>query len=86
MNKTNAMRQLDQAKIGYEVLEYDVPYEEFSGVKVAEVLGMDVSACYKTLALRNSHDIYVCVIPVDKEIGLKKCAGSLASRALRWSL
>ena len=82
MNKTNAMRQLDKAGIGYEVLEYDVPMEEFSGQRVAEVLGMDEKACYKTLALKNGHDIYICVISVDREIDLKKCAKELGVKNL----
>ena len=80
MSKTNALRQLDRAGIKYEVLEYDIPYEEFSGTRVAETLGMDMGACYKTLALRNGHDIYICVIPVNREIDLKKCAQEIGVR------
>lgn len=72
MNKTNAMRALDKAKVDYEVLEYDIPKEEFTGEKVSEFLGQDPDICYKTLALKHEHDIYVCVIPVNKELDLKK--------------
>ena len=49
MNKTNAMRQLDRAKIKYEVLEYDIPYEEFSGIRVAQVLNMDMDMLLQLL-------------------------------------
>ena len=82
MMKTNAMRILDRVKIAYEVLEYDIPKEEFNGERVSELLGIDENSCYKTLALRNGHDIYICVIPVNKEIDLKKCARELGVKNL----
>ena len=72
--KTNAMRQLDSANIDYEIVEYDLPIEEFDGNKVSEILGLKEEMCYKTLGLKNNHDIYICVISVNKEIDLKKCA------------
>lgn len=74
MNKTNAMRMLDRGKIGYEVLEYDLDKDLFSGEAVSDLLGLDYSQCYKTLALRHEHDIYICVISVKDELDLKKCA------------
>lgn len=75
--KTNAMRMLDSAKIKYEVLEYSIEKDKFSGEAVSDLIGMDYSSCYKTLALKHEHDIYICVIPVNKEIDLKKCAKEL---------
>jgi len=72
--KTNAMRMLDQAKIPYEVLEYDLDKDLFSGEKVSDLLGLEYSQCYKTLALRHDHDIFICVISVKDELDLKKCA------------
>lgn len=80
--KTNAMRLLDRDKIQYEVIEYDIPKKEFSGMKVSEVLGMDPKSMYKTLALRNGNDIYICVIPVNSEIELKKCAKEIGVKSL----
>ena len=75
--KTNAMRLLDSAKIKYDIVEYDLPMEEFNGNRVSEIIGMDKKSCYKTLGLKNNHDVYICVISVDKEIDLKKCAKEL---------
>ena len=75
--KTNAMRMLDQAKIKYEVLEYEIAKEEFSGAAVSDLLGIDKKACYKTLGLIHDHDIYICVISTADEIDLKKCAKEL---------
>ena len=37
-NKTNAMRMLDSAKIKYEVLEYDLDKDLFSGEAVSDLL------------------------------------------------
>lgn len=74
MNKTNAMRMLDRAKISYEVLEYDLDKDLFSGEAVSDLLGLEYAQCYKTLALRHEHDIYICVISVKDELDLKKCA------------
>ena len=77
MNKTNAMRMLDSAKIKYEVLEYSIDMNDFSGVAVSNLLGLDAKACYKTLGLIHEHDIYICVISTSDEIDLKKCAKAL---------
>lgn len=80
--KTNAMRLLDAAKIKYKVLTYELPFEQFDGVRVSNLLGLDLKMCYKTLALKNNHDLYVCVIPVDTEIDLKKCAKEIGVKNL----
>lgn len=80
--KTNAMRLLDRDKIKYEVIEYDIPKEEFTGLKVAQELNMNPKSMYKTLALKNNHDIYICVIAVDDELDLKKCAKEIGVKNL----
>lgn len=80
--KTNAMRLLDAAKIKYKVLTYELPFEQFDGERVSNLLGLDLKMCYKTLALKNNHDLYVCVIPVDTEIDLKKCAKEIGVKNL----
>ena len=75
--KTNAMRILDSAKLKYEVLEYDLNKDLCSGEAVSDLLGMDYSECYKTLALKHEHDVFICVISVKDELDLKKCAKAL---------
>ena len=80
--KTNAMRLLDQAKIPYVSIEYSIEKDKFSGTAVSDLIGMDHKACYKTLALKHEHDIYICVITVDEEIDLKKCAKQLEVKNL----
>ena len=80
--KTNAMRMLDRAKIKYEVLEYTIDKDQFSGEAVSDLLGLEYRQCYKTLALCHEHDIYICVISVADEIDLKKCAKQIGVKNL----
>lgn len=75
MNKTNAARLLDKAKISYELVAYDVDEENLAATHVAEQLGEDISQVFKTLVLRGDKTgIFVCVIPGDAEVDLKKAA------------
>ena len=80
--KTNAMRMLDQAKIKYEVLEYSIDRDKFSGEAVSDLLGLEYRQCYKTLALLHEHDVYICAISVADEIDLKKCAKAIGVKNL----
>lgn len=82
MKKTNAMRMLDNAHIDYEVLEYSIDKDKFSGEAVSDLLGLEYSQCYKTLALFHEHDLYICVISVKDEIDLKKCAKEIGIKNL----
>ena len=73
--KTNVMRLLDRAKIPYESREYAFSEEDLSGVHAADVLGLPYGQVFKTLVLRGDKTGYfVCCIPVDREIDLKKAA------------
>lgn len=75
INKTNAARLLDRAKIGYELVPYEVDENNLAATHVAEQLGEDIAQVFKTLVLRgDKHGIFVCVIPGDKEVDLKKAA------------
>ena len=74
--KTNAMRILDSNKINYKMYSYESKKgEHLDGVEVAHQIGKDVSQVYKTLVAQGgSKNIYVYVIPVDKNLDLKKAA------------
>ena len=76
------MRMLDQAKIRYEVLEYSIDKDKFSGEAVSDLLGLEYEQCYKTLGLVHEHDVYICVISVADEIDLKKCAKAIGVKNL----
>ena len=75
MNKTNAMRRLDAARIPYEVKEYTVDENDLSGVHIAEQIGLPFEQVFKTLVAKGDKTgIVVFCIPVDKEIDLKRAA------------
>lgn len=73
--KTNALRLLDKAKIAYSVHEYHFDENDLAAVHVAEELGEDIERVFKTLVLRGERTgLFVCVVPGDKEVDLKKAA------------
>ena len=52
VEKTNAARLLDRAKIAYELVPYRVDEEHLAATHVAEQLGEDIATVFKTLVLR----------------------------------
>lgn len=73
--KTNAMRLLDQSKVSYEIMTYDVADGKIDGLSVAEKTGKSGQTVFKTLVTAGaSKQNYVFVIPVDKELDMKKAA------------
>ena len=75
IEKTNAVRLLDRAKIAYELVPYRVDGEHLAATHVAEQLGEDIATVFKTLVLRGDRTGYfVCVVPGDHEVDLKAAA------------
>jgi Cys-tRNA(Pro)/Cys-tRNA(Cys) deacylase len=75
INKTNAARLLDKAKIAYELIPYEVDESDLSAVHVADQLGENVDQVFKTLVLQGDKTgHFVCVVPGDKEVNLKLAA------------
>jgi len=73
--KTNALRQLDAAKIPHRTYTYDAPGGFLDGVSVAKAVGLETERVFKTLVTQGaSREYYVCVIPVACELDLKKAA------------
>lgn len=73
--KTNAARLLDRAKIGYELVAYEVDEADLSAVHVTQQLNEPVEQVFKTLVLKGDRSGYfVCVIPGAEELDLKKAA------------
>ncbi len=73
MNKTNAMRYLENEGIPYEVISYSSSDGKIDGVSVADKVGESVECVYKTLVCRGD-DVFVVVLPVHREVNLKKLA------------
>ena len=75
IEKTNAARLLDRAKIAYDLVPYTVDEDNLAATHVAEELGEDIATVFKTLVLRGDRaGLFVCVIPGDKEVDLKAAA------------
>lgn len=80
--KTNALRMLDRAKINYAPHTYECG-EFIDGVHIAEMLGQAPEATFKTIVtVGKSGKYYVFVLPVDKELDLKKCARAAEEKSV----
>ena len=80
--KTNAMRILDKNKIPYKVNFYDCD-EFIDGVHIADMLSQPYDSTFKTLVTKGkSGEYFVFVIPIDKELDLKKAAKSVGEKSV----
>lgn len=80
--KTNVMRILDKKKIKYKTYCY-ANTEAISGVEVASVLNQNPNQVFKTLVtIGKTRTNYVFVIPVEKELDLKKAAKSVGEKSV----
>lgn len=78
--KTNVMRLLDQKKIPYNTYCY-ADTDAVSGTEVAAVLGQNPCQVFKTLVtVGKSGANYVFVIPVERELSLKKAAKAVGEK------
>ena len=82
MEKTNVMRILQQNKIEY-VSYYYGDTDAISGTEVAGVLKENPDQVFKTLVTVGSSKInYVFLVPVNKELDLKKAAKSVGEKSV----
>lgn len=82
-DKTNVMRVLEQHKIAYKPHEYPHGKDAVDGVSVAELLGQNPNQVFKTLVARGkSGGFHVFVIPVAKELDLKKAAKAAGEKSV----
>ena len=71
------MRILDSKKINYKTYDYSNT-DALSGIEVATVLNQNINQVFKTLVTKdNQNKLHVFLIPVSKELDLKKCAKSI---------
>ncbi len=80
--KTNVMRILQQNKIEY-VSYYYGDTDAISGTEVADVLKENPDQVFKTLVTVGSSKInYVFLVPVNKELDLKKAAKTVGEKSV----
>ena len=76
------MRILDSKKIKYNSYSY-VNTDAISGVDVAAAIGADVNQVFKTLVtVGKTNNHYVFVVPVQKELDLKKAAKAVNEKSI----
>lgn len=81
MEKTNVMRILDQKKVPYTPHRYDTSATD--GMSVAALTGSDPASVFKTLVtVGASKRNYVFVIPVCRELDLKKAAKAVGEKSI----
>ena len=82
VQKTNAMRLLDQKKITYTIREY--PQNGPVAAKdVAQYLKQPADRLFKTLVTTdNNHGYYVFCLPGDHELDLKKAASLVGAKKI----
>jgi Cys-tRNA(Pro)/Cys-tRNA(Cys) deacylase len=81
-DKTNVMRVLEQKKVPYK--GYSFPeVTATNGVEIAEVLGENPDQVFKTLVTcGKTKAYYVFVIPVARELDLKKAAKAVGEKSI----
>lgn len=80
--KTNAMRILERKKIYYEVHRYKCK-EFIDGIAIADMLHEPYERVFKTLVtVGKSREYFVFVIPIHRELDLKKAAKSVGEKSV----
>lgn len=81
IQKTNAARLLDRAKIQYELIPYEYDENDLAANHVADALGEDINCVFKTLVLHGDKcGYFVCVVPGNCEVDLKKAAKAAGAK------
>lgn len=82
INKTNACRLLDQKKVPYELIPYEVDENDLGAQHIADQLGEDIHQVFKTLVLKGDKSgHFVCVVPGGDEVDLKKTAKATGNKS-----
>lgn len=81
--KTNVMRILEKEKVNYNANYYPHKNEAVDGVHVALLTGKNPDYVFKTLVtVSNKKEYFVFVIPVAKELDLKKAAKAVGAKSV----
>lgn len=84
MRKTNAARILDQQRVIYDLLEYEVDENDLSAENVARKIGKPIEKVFKTLMLHGDKTgEIVAVIPGNCEVDLKAMAAISGNKRCR---
>lgn len=79
--KTNAMRILESMKIPFTHYTYECG-EFIDGLQIADKLSLPYEKVYKTLVTRGARDYFVFVIPIARELDMKKAARAVGEKSV----
>jgi Cys-tRNA(Pro)/Cys-tRNA(Cys) deacylase len=75
MKKTNAARYLDDLKIDYKLVEYEIDESDLSAESVARKVGLPAEQVFKTLIVRGDKTgVFMTCIPGNAELDVKAIA------------
>lgn len=76
------MRILERQKVDYEMIVYECG-NFIDGLHSAEISGVPASQSFKTLVMQGkSRQFYVFVIPVNREVDMKKAAKAVGEKSV----
>ncbi|TDO97410.1 Cys-tRNA(Pro) deacylase [Marinomonas balearica] len=81
---TPAINQLKKAKKGFSIHEYEHdPSCKNFGNEAVEKLGLQAKEVFKTLLVSDDKQFFVCIVPVNCTLNLKRAASALKVKKLR---
>ncbi len=84
--KTNAMRIMERNKIDYEVHAFEIDPENYVSLgedNAVEKVGLPADRVFKTIVTKGkSGAYYVFMLPVNRELDLKKCAAAVSEKSV----
>jgi Cys-tRNA(Pro)/Cys-tRNA(Cys) deacylase len=81
--KTNAVRQLENLGIRYEVREYEVDEEHMDAESVAQMIGLPSEQVFKTLVARGDRNgVCLAVVPGNAELDPRALARLTGNRRI----
>ena len=87
IEKTNAARLLDKARIAYKLVPYEFDENDLAVQHVADSLGQDIARVFKTLVLHGDKTGHiVCVVPGNAEVDLKALAKASCNKKVEMIL
>jgi Cys-tRNA(Pro)/Cys-tRNA(Cys) deacylase len=82
VKKTNAVRIMEEAKVKFELLEYDIDMEALSGEDAAAKTGIAEERTFKTLCARgDKHGIMMVCLPAGRELDFKALAAASGNKS-----
>ena len=84
MQKTNAVRLLDQLGIRYELREYEFDPDDLAAETVAREIGLPAEQVFKTLVAQGDRKgVCLAVVPGNAELNLKSLAAASGDRKIQ---